>query len=558
MQTQTQEARIILAIEAIRLSKKLSRHNAAKIYNISYTTLSDRMAGRTHRSETRPNRQKLSDLEEGVIIQHILDLDSRGFAPRLAGVEDMANYILESRGGRRVGKLWAHRFVQRQPVLKTRFNRVYDFQRALCEDPELIGAWFRLVESMRAKYGIQDCDFYNFDETGFMMGMICPAMVVTRADRCGRGKAVQPGNREWATAIACINSEGWNVPPFLVVQGKNHLASWYTETDLPTDWVIKTTDNGWTNNETGLEWLKHFDQHTAGRTKGTYRMLVLDGHESHESAAFHEYCKAHNIITLGLPPHSSHLTQPMDVGCFSVLKRSYGRQIEDFIKAHINHISKVEFFIAFKAAYLQSITPQNAVAGFRGAGLVPFDPQAVLSKLDVRLRTPTPTGPPSRDSNHWVSQTPHNPTNALHQSTLVKNRIANHQGSSPTQLFSTVASLAKGTEILAHEVTLLRAENRTLRQANEALSKRRRAKKTRIREGGALRIEDARDIMARREAEEQVRRDKRSGEGNQNEGQSTARRCGTCGKTGHNARTCQKDVDMSSLIESEESESTLR
>ena len=35
-----------------------------------------------------------------------------------------------------------------------------------------IGAWFRLVENMRGKYGIQDCDFYNFDETGFMMGMI--------------------------------------------------------------------------------------------------------------------------------------------------------------------------------------------------------------------------------------------------------------------------------------------------------------------------------------------------------------------------------------------------
>ena len=129
----------------------------------------------------------------------------------------MANYILDSRGGKRVGKLWAHRFVQRRPELKTRFNRVYDFQRALCEDPELIGAWFRLVENMRAKYSILDYDFYNFDETGFMTGVICPVIVVTHADQCGRGKAVQPGNREWATAIACINSEGWNVPPFLVV-----------------------------------------------------------------------------------------------------------------------------------------------------------------------------------------------------------------------------------------------------------------------------------------------------------------------------------------------------
>ena len=148
------------------------------------------MNGHTSLHERRPASHKLTNLEEEVILQHILNMDARGFAPRLASVEDMANYILESQGGRRVGKLWAHRFVKRRPELKTRFNRVYDFQRALCEDPELIRAWFRLVENMRAKYGIQDCDFYNFDETGFMMGVICPRMVVTRADRRGRGKAV--------------------------------------------------------------------------------------------------------------------------------------------------------------------------------------------------------------------------------------------------------------------------------------------------------------------------------------------------------------------------------
>jgi len=403
MEIQTQEARIILAIEAIRTSKKLSRRSAAKIYKVPESTLRLRMNGHTSLHERRPASHKLTNLEEEVILQHILNMDARGFAPRLASVEDMANYILESQGGRRVGKLWAHRFVKRRPELKTRFNRVYDFQRALCEDPELIRAWFRLVENMRAKYGIQDCDFYNFDETGFMMGVICPGMVVTRADRRGRGKAVQPGNREWATAIVCVNSEGWSVPPFLVVQGVNHLSSWYTEGGLPHDWVIKPTSNGWTNNETGLEWVQHFNKHTRSRTQGGYRMLVLDGHESHESAAFQEYCKANNIITLCLPAHSSHLTQPLDVGCFSVLKRMYGRQIETFIKAHINHITKVEFFLAFHAAYNQSITTQNAQAGFRGAGLVPFDPQVVLLKLDVKLRTPTPTGPPSANADPWVS-----------------------------------------------------------------------------------------------------------------------------------------------------------
>ena len=35
-------------------------------------------------------------------------------------------------------------------------------------------------------YGIVDNDIYNFDETGFMMGIIFTGMVVTTSD--GRGK----------------------------------------------------------------------------------------------------------------------------------------------------------------------------------------------------------------------------------------------------------------------------------------------------------------------------------------------------------------------------------
>jgi hypothetical protein len=49
---------------------------------------------------------------------------------------------------------------------------------------------------MRAKYNIINSDFYNFDETGFMIGQIIPGIVVTRADRYNRAKGIQPGNRE--------------------------------------------------------------------------------------------------------------------------------------------------------------------------------------------------------------------------------------------------------------------------------------------------------------------------------------------------------------------------
>jgi hypothetical protein len=81
------------------------------------------------------------------------------------------------------------------------------------------------------------------------------------------------------------------VPPFVVVAGKNHLSTWYHDSPLPQDWVIATTDNGWITNEIGLEWVKYFDKLSKSRTTGDYRLLILDGYESHYSAGFKTYCK---------------------------------------------------------------------------------------------------------------------------------------------------------------------------------------------------------------------------------------------------------------------------
>lgn len=140
------------------------------------------MNGRTSKPESRPAAHRLTAIEEEVVVHYILDLDTRGFPPQHTAIEDIANLLLAQRDGGCVGKHWAEKFVKRQPKLKTRFNRAYDFQRALYEDPELISAWFKFVYNMRAKYSIYDYDFYNFDETGFIIGVIYIAIVVTYVD----------------------------------------------------------------------------------------------------------------------------------------------------------------------------------------------------------------------------------------------------------------------------------------------------------------------------------------------------------------------------------------
>ncbi|KAL2885147.1 hypothetical protein HOO65_080097 [Ceratocystis lukuohia] len=353
------EANINLALQALKKDRKLSPHRASAIYKVSYRTLPRRCNGTPSRRDTIPKSRRLSDLEEQIIVQFILDLDSRGFPPRLHGVEEMANRLLADRDALPVGKHWASNFVKRQLDLDMRFNRRYDYKRAKCEDPAIIRSWFTLVENTVAKYGISLADIYNFDETGFMMGVIATGMVVTSAERHGKAKLVQPGNREWVTVIQAINAEGWAIAPFIVVAGQYHLASWYRESNLPDDWAITTTHNGWTDNKTGLDWLRHFDRHTKGRSTGHYRLLILDGHESHHSVDFEKYCEENHIITLCMPAHSSHLLQPLDFGCFGPLKKAYGREIEHLTRCSITHVSKTEFFSAFHAAHEAAMTRSN-------------------------------------------------------------------------------------------------------------------------------------------------------------------------------------------------------
>lgn len=84
------------------------------------------------------------------------------------------------------------------------------------------------------------------------------------------------------------------------------------------------------------------------------------------------------------------------------------------------HITKDDFFPAFKAAFELVFTDKHIKSSFQGVDLVPLDPEAVISKLDVRLRTPTPLETPDVLSLIWISQTPRIATEALSQSTLLK------------------------------------------------------------------------------------------------------------------------------------------
>jgi len=133
----------------------------------------------------------------------------------------MANILLSKHGDtniKTVGVNWATNFIR----ARTQFSRPYNNQRAKYEDPQIIKEWFDRVQITIMQHGIALEDIYNFvDETGYAMGLVATAKVVTRAEMIGQPFIVQPGIREWVTSIECINSTRWGLPPCLSSKGRS-------------------------------------------------------------------------------------------------------------------------------------------------------------------------------------------------------------------------------------------------------------------------------------------------------------------------------------------------
>jgi hypothetical protein len=533
-QLSSNEGSILLAIQAIELGQIRSIRQAAEQFTVPFSTLRDRMNGTQSKRDSFRGTQRLTSSEEKVLVQKVLELDFRGIPVRLDKLRDFASSITQARGAPPVGSKWAYNFIKRTLPLRTRTTRSLNYRRAMSEDPKLIREWFSVISNTKAKYGICDEDVYNFDETGFQMGQIRSAMVVTSSERSLRPKQVQGHSQEWITVIQGINSQGWALPPFIIFKGKQYQSTWFEE-DFPEDWQLSLSSNGWTTNQHGLEWLKHFDLHTQSRSKGQKRLLITDAHESHKSTEFIDYCSEHNIICLWMPPHASHLLQPLDVSCFSPLKTAYSKQVEHLVKNKIHHITKVEFLPAFKKAFDQAFTLSNIQGAFRGSGIFPFDPEAVLSRVGLAIRTPSPELP---TQSTWEPQTPTNAQEMELQSSLLSSKIASHQDSSPSHIHQAIQQLAKGAQQMAASAAIMAEQIKDLEKANVE------ARRRKVRTNRFLSFEDRlsinkTDVLGSQDYfDPQLLQVEVENAGEGSSASSGKRKCGLCRGEGHTKRTC--------------------
>ena len=292
------------------------------------------------------------------------------------------------------------------------------------------------------------------------------------------------------------------MPPCIIFKGTVHIEGWYQESKLPCNWRIEVSPNGWTSDQIGLRWLQNvFIPETNNQMIGRYCLLILDGHGSHLTPEFDKICSENDIIPICMPPHSSNYCQPLDVGCFSPLKKAYGSLIQTWMQQGFNHVDKLDFLEAYPDAQEQVFTPDNIKSGFRATGLVPFKPEEVLGRFTIQLKTPTPPGSQSTNS---APKTPYNLRQLEKQAFSVKAMLREHTQSPSSILEERLGKIIKGHEMALNEAILAHHELQDLRASHEKQQQKRKRSRKQIATEEGLSIQEGQDLIESRNQVEEA------------------------------------------------------
>jgi hypothetical protein len=126
-------------------------------------------------------------------------------------------------------------------------------------------------------------------------------------------------NRKSITMIETICAIGTYTPLIIIVQGRQHMESWYHE-NLTSNELVLLSDSGYTNNELAMLYLEHLIQHTNAGPNHPKKVLLMDSHTSHTSPEFIIRATSMNIHPYPFPSHLTHCMQPLNVSVFRPYK----------------------------------------------------------------------------------------------------------------------------------------------------------------------------------------------------------------------------------------------
>ncbi|KAA8587106.1 hypothetical protein FQN60_000942 [Etheostoma spectabile] len=204
------------------------------------------------------------------------------------------------------------------------------------------------------------------------------------------------GLRDHISILACFSATGEDIPPF-IIYSKAYPGGVCYKTQGPPNALYGWSDSGCVNSDLFKKWfLKHFLLHTP---KERPLLLIFDGHKSPIHLEVVEAARKEDVILLCLPPHCSHILQPLDAGLFVLLKQHFAALLGDGCATDTHYaVSKKEFSSVFKETY-QLVKEEEGVRivkeGFRKCGIYPLNHFTINDGHLMPLHSMGPAAGPS-------------------------------------------------------------------------------------------------------------------------------------------------------------------
>lgn len=373
------------AVDAVKAG--LSGYEAAKTYNIPRKTIMDRVIGRRgKKSSTQGRPTALSAETEKVIADCLHIMERNGFGlTRKEVLELVGDYVKKNNiktpfANGHPGSDWFSSFMFRYK-LSIKKPQAVELARKKAADPFIIQEFYNILEKVVKELGLENKPerIYNIDETSYCSDPQKTKVVGLKGYPSTR--TTSSAGKTNTTVLVAGNAAGGKGPPFIIFKGKHVWSSWTSEEAYPGT-LYSATSNGWIESNAFEEYLtKSFIPMVKTGEEPT--LLIYDGHSTHVQLAVVEKAKQNNITIIKLPPHSSHLLQPLDLSVFKPYKDAWDMEMVKWQRQHKAEKLPKDQFSVIVGRVWEQLDSNVIKKGFEKSGIYPFNRNAVPEhKLD--------------------------------------------------------------------------------------------------------------------------------------------------------------------------------
>lgn len=372
------------ALNAV-ITQGISIRRAALDYGVPKSTLGDRVSGRVVPGSTSGPKRILSDEEEEDLVAFVRRCSAVGYPKTRKDVIALVQRIADSRGiNHQISNGWWEKFCARNPSITLRAPVPLSKARAIATDSEIVDNYFDLLQKTITEHDLLDkpCQIFNADESGFPLAPKSPKGIHAIGEHSAQ--AINSGNKSQITILACVSAGGHCLPP-MVIWDRKSLSPELTNGEIPGT-IYGLSDKGWVDYELFNIWFhNHFLRYAPAIRP---LLLLMDGHSSHYFPDTIHMAAKEQVVLFVLPPNTTHLTQPLDKGCFGPLKMKWSEVCHKYITSNPGKVvNRFVFSKLLNEAWVQSMTSNNIIAGFKTTGIYPIDRTAIIDKIKSKEST---------------------------------------------------------------------------------------------------------------------------------------------------------------------------